>query len=655
MVHVSFYRNYGKTFKKPRRPYEKERLDAELKLVGEYGLRCKRELWRVQYVLSRIRNNARMLLTLDEKNPRRIFEGEALLRRMNKYGLLDESQNKLDYVLALTVENFLERRLQTLVFKSGMAKSIHHARVLIRQRHISLNSTFLVLIPKKGGAEDLGDFRPISLLGSLYKLVAKVLANRLKKVLDKVVSGDQNAFVRGKQILDASLVANEGLRQGDPISPYLFVLGMEVLSILIRRAVDGVSYQGCNIKGRGEEEMIVSHLLFADDTIIFSSGLRINLDKSVLIPVGEVEDIEELAVELGCKIGMLPTVYLGLPLGAHHKAVSIWDGVEERMRKRLAQWKRQYISKGGRITLIKWGSLERKVHLINWEVVCTSKEKGGLGMRRIDSLNKALLGKWVWRFAVEKDNLWRLMIGVKYGQEEFGWKTKEGRGTYGVGVWKEIMKEAKWCWENIKFKVGKGTRIKFWSDQWCGNERLSHAFPQLYEMAVNKNATVNEMWDHSNGPGGWNLRFHRDFNDWEMDMIRGLLIRLKDVKLSSEEDGVLWKVGGHGKYGVKEAYNGLVVINACDFPHRGVWVNKVPTKVAFFAWEAAWGKILTLDRLQKRGWQFPNRCFLCGCEEKRVNHILLHCTVVRALWDIVFALVGVHWVFPETVKEALFS
>ncbi|KAG6487765.1 hypothetical protein ZIOFF_056367 [Zingiber officinale] len=127
---------HGKTFKKPRRPYEKERLDAELKLVGEYGLRCKRELWRVQYALSRIRNAARELLTLDEKNPRRIFEGEALLRRMNRYGLLGEGQNKLDYVLALTVENFLERRLQTLVFKSGMAKSIHHARVLIRQRHI---------------------------------------------------------------------------------------------------------------------------------------------------------------------------------------------------------------------------------------------------------------------------------------------------------------------------------------------------------------------------------------------------------------------------------------------------------------------------------------------------------------------------------------
>ncbi|GJY69191.1 40S ribosomal protein S9-2 [Tanacetum coccineum] len=61
--------------------------EAELKLVGEYGLRCKRDVWRVQYALSRIRNAARMLLTL-EKDPRRIFEGEALMRRMNKQGRL---------------------------------------------------------------------------------------------------------------------------------------------------------------------------------------------------------------------------------------------------------------------------------------------------------------------------------------------------------------------------------------------------------------------------------------------------------------------------------------------------------------------------------------------------------------------------------------
>lgn len=131
-----FYYADGKTFKKPRRPFEKERLDAELKIVGEFGLRNKRELWRVQMVLSKMRSRARELLTLDEKDPRRLFEGEALLRRMFKYGFLSEEQNKLDYVLALTPQDVLERRLQTLVFKLGLAKSIHHARVLIRQRHI---------------------------------------------------------------------------------------------------------------------------------------------------------------------------------------------------------------------------------------------------------------------------------------------------------------------------------------------------------------------------------------------------------------------------------------------------------------------------------------------------------------------------------------
>ena len=126
----------GKTFKKPRRPYEKERLDAELKLVGEFGLRNKRELWRVQMQLSKIRNAARTLLTLEERDSRRIFQGQALLRRMYRYGLLDESQKGLDYVLALQPSDFLERRLQTLVFKLGHAKSIHHARALIRQKHI---------------------------------------------------------------------------------------------------------------------------------------------------------------------------------------------------------------------------------------------------------------------------------------------------------------------------------------------------------------------------------------------------------------------------------------------------------------------------------------------------------------------------------------
>ena len=83
------------------------------------------------------------------------------------------------------------------------------------------------------------------------------------------------------------------------------------------------------------------------------SGLIINLDKSEILPVGRVENLEVLALEAGCKVGRLPSSYLGLPLGAHHKSVVIWDGMEERFRRRFAMWKRQFISKGGRITLIR--------------------------------------------------------------------------------------------------------------------------------------------------------------------------------------------------------------------------------------------------------------------------------------------------------------
>ncbi|EDV28234.1 40S ribosomal protein S9 [Trichoplax sp. H2] len=129
-------RVYSKTYTTPRRPFEKSRLDQELKLIGEYGLRNKREVWRVKYTLAKIRKAARTLLTLDDKDSKRLFEGNALLRRLVRIGVLDESKMKLDYVLGLRIEDFLERRLQTQVFKLGLAKSIHHARVLIRQRHI---------------------------------------------------------------------------------------------------------------------------------------------------------------------------------------------------------------------------------------------------------------------------------------------------------------------------------------------------------------------------------------------------------------------------------------------------------------------------------------------------------------------------------------
>ena len=118
---------------------------------------------------------------------------------------------------------------------------------------------------------------------------------------------------------------------------------MEVFSLLVDRAVEGGFISGYKFKGRNGSERQITHLLFANDTLVFCedtedqmvylswilawfeamSGLSINLNKSSLIPVGRVENVENLAMELGCKIGYLPAEYLGLPLGAKRNAPSV--------------------------------------------------------------------------------------------------------------------------------------------------------------------------------------------------------------------------------------------------------------------------------------------------------------------------------------------
>ena len=130
-------------------------------------------------------------------------------------------------------------------------------------------------------------------------------------------------------VLAGFFPSTKGLRQGDLLSPYLFVMGMEVLSALIRRAVEGGFLLGCRIRGRRRPNLNIFHLFFADDTVIFceakkenlthlswtffwfeaASGLRINLAKSEIIPVGEVEEVDVMAVELGCRVSSLPSSY----------------------------------------------------------------------------------------------------------------------------------------------------------------------------------------------------------------------------------------------------------------------------------------------------------------------------------------------------------
>nr|CAN72477.1 hypothetical protein VITISV_022513 [Vitis vinifera] len=132
------------------------------------------------------------------------------------------------------------------------------------------------------------------------------------------------------------------------------------------------------------------------------------------------------------------------------------------------------------------------------------------------------------------------------------------------------------------FKVGKGNKIRFWIDPWCGNNVLSQVFPDLFSMAAQRNVTVEDYWDQNLGHGGWNLRLLRDFNDWELGLVDNMLVELRNYRVTLEEDSVLWRGGADGLFKVKEAYRVLANAEGADFPHSNVWVDKVPTKIAFF-------------------------------------------------------------------------
>ena len=140
MPAISRLRNQSKVYATPRRPFVASRIKSELELVGKFGLRCKREIFRAKFMLSKIRGTARELLTLEEHDQRRIFEGEALLRRLHMLGILSTDKNELDYVLSLKVEDLLKRRLQSIISDNNTTKSIHQARVWIRHGHIQVGN-----------------------------------------------------------------------------------------------------------------------------------------------------------------------------------------------------------------------------------------------------------------------------------------------------------------------------------------------------------------------------------------------------------------------------------------------------------------------------------------------------------------------------------
>ena len=289
--------------------------------------------------------------------------------------------------------------------------------------------------------------------------------------------------------------------------------------------------------------------------------------------------------------------------------------------------------------------------------MCLPIDIGGLGIRKLVHFNKALLGKWLWRFGREGTHLWRRVIATKYGEGQGGWTTKICRRAHWCGLWRGIHDG----WENfsklVALVVGDGTHILFWHDKWVGDNSLKRLYPQLYVCSNDKKACISDVLCYQEGGNDrfWNLRFHRDFHEKELEATFSFLECIQSrIPRGGGSDTSHWCLNGNGKFDIRSYYNNSRRAAASNFPWKGVWKDKNPRRMTFFVWTAVHGQIFTLDNLMLRGRILVNWCCMCHQNEETVDHLLLHCPVAHSLWVYMFQIFGTQWVMPGSVESLVY-
>ena len=357
----------------------------------------------------------------------------------------------------------------------------------------------------------------------------------------------------------------------------------------------------------------------------------------------------------------MPLTYLGMPLGESHKSSTIWNPILEKIEHKLVGWRKMYLSKGGRLTLLKstlsslptyflslftilthvankikrlqrdflWG--DSKLHLVGWDKVCAPLKNGGLGVRKLTTFNKALLGKWLWRFGIDGTRLWRRVVILKFGKEYGRWTSKLGRRVHGCGLWRSICMGWEDFSKNIRFEVRVGDRVKLWTDLWCGDSLLQLTFPNVFGMVSDKGASVASSleWLGIEERRSWDVHFSRRPNDWKMGSVDDFL-RILGSNLPPTENGdrMRWKLTKNEDFDNRLFYNKLRSPLPIIFPWKGVWKVKASRRVSFFVWTAVLDRILTGDNLRSRRLDFVDWCIMCRSNGEMVDHLLLHCGYV---------------------------
>ncbi|GKC99053.1 putative RNA-directed DNA polymerase, eukaryota, reverse transcriptase zinc-binding domain protein, partial [Tanacetum coccineum] len=495
---------------------------------------------------------------------------------------------------------------------------------------LRVNSSFFTLIPKVANPLYIKDYKPISLIGFQYKIVTKILANRLVKVIDSIISQEQSDFISGRHILDGPLILSEVIDWYKKRNKKMLLFKVD-----FEKAFESVSWRfwdhvmeslGFSSVWRswikagfmlsrasilcGSPGVRLSYLFYADDVIILSEWSQNDMDNIIL---------ESMAIGTGCSPSFLHFSYLGLPIGFNMGRISSWKVLVDRFKARLSGWKANMFSSSGRLTLIKsmLGSLG---------IYYLSNFKAPEGViKELESLRASFF----WGASVLK-----LIHGDEVGLDLKGCQTN--------GLWARIVGSiyhlhSSGCipLSSFRFNVGDGSLIRFWKDTWLGDVRLCARYNRLYHLENNLNCLIGDRIVI----GSWSRDWRRPVNGGRV--LADLKKFLVDISLLNIEDGsdaVVFSLSSDGNFTVSIA---RIHIDDCTLPSTlpcTRWCKSLPRKVNIFMGRLFLDKLPHRLNLSSRGLDIHS--IICqSCDEKveSNSHAFFLCTNASDIWSMIRA------------------